>query len=377
MSAEAGSMTASALVDGMRSGERVVLPGQSPAGEYILSVLVKRTYRIVPGGVCTRTDIDRELLAGDVYWDHPMNSSVRYESDFWPFKVGTDVVLNGTAHAPGGAPATSCFVSLQVADRRKSIAVIGDRVARYAGGGVPVFTDPMPFTDMPLRYELAYGGIDVYSDLKIPYPYPRNPLGRGFVVSNAPKSVDNLALPNVEDPAAPLAPQDLCLGEYARWETRPLPAGLGWFPKIWQPRALLAGVLPRDRAVEQELRQAYAKLIPDAEQRAAYLKHGFRDMDFRFFNGASPGLAFPYLRGGEALVTENLSPQGRLAFQLPTDRPGIAIDIGEGVQEPEVALHTVMIHMDEGEVDLVWRGAIAYRGPEWLPELRKMDVLVT
>ena len=31
-----------------RGGERTLLPGQSPAGEYILSVLIKRTYRIVP-----------------------------------------------------------------------------------------------------------------------------------------------------------------------------------------------------------------------------------------------------------------------------------------------------------------------------------------
>ena len=69
-----------------------------------------------------------------------------------------------------------------------------------------------------------------------------------------------------------------------------MPAGFGWFPKVWRPRALLAGVMPRDRAVEQELRQAYAQAACPAEQREAYLKNGFRDMDFRFFNGASPGL---------------------------------------------------------------------------------------
>ena len=74
-----------------------------------------------------------------------------------------------------------------------------------------------------------------------------------------------------------------------------MPAGFGWFPKVWRPRALLAGVLPRDRAVEQELRQAYAQLVP-ADQREAYLKNGFRDMDFRFFNGASEGLALPFLQ---------------------------------------------------------------------------------
>jgi hypothetical protein len=356
-------------------GARIVLPGQSPEGEYILSVLVKRTYRIVPGSACTRGEADQALVSGDMFWDHPMNSSVRHESDLVPFKVATDVVFNGTAQAPGGAPASSCIVSLQVADRRREILVVGDRTAHYAGGGAPTVTEPVPFTEMPLRYELAYGGTDVHSDIKIPYPYPRNPLGRGFVVANTPSSVDSLPLPNLEDPQAPLRGPDLCLGEYARWETRPLPAGLGWFPKLWWPRATLAGVMPRDRAVEQELRQAYARFVPK-EHREAYLTHGLRDMDFRFFNGASAGLALPYLHGGETILTENLHPAGRMAFQLPIDAPTIGLDIGFGVSEPPVVLHTVMIRMDEGDVDLVWRGAVPYPGPDWLPQMRRMDVLV-
>ncbi len=374
MSGTAVSMTVPVSSDAGRGGERTVLPGQSPAGEYILSVLVKRTYQIGPRGACTRAEADRQITTGEVYWDHPMNSSVRYETDFWPFKVGTDVVLNGAVYAPGGSPASSCTASLQVNDRRKTIAVIGDRVARYAQGGPPTVTDPVPFTQMELWYERAYGGTDVYSDLKCPYPYPRNPLGRGFVVANTAASINNLPLPNLEVPGAQVTAQSLCLGEYGAWETRPMPAGFGWLSKLWYPRALLAGVLPRDRAVEQELRQAYAKLIPDAKQREAYVTNGFRDMDFRFFNGASQGLALPYLQGGETILTENLSPEGRLSFQLPTDRPAIGLDIGEGVQQPDVVLHTVMIDMDERLVDLVWRGAVPYRGPDWLTEMKKFDV---
>ena len=44
------------LASGLVAGEKgapgltIVLPGQTPAGEYILSVLLKRTYDIVPGG---------------------------------------------------------------------------------------------------------------------------------------------------------------------------------------------------------------------------------------------------------------------------------------------------------------------------------------
>jgi hypothetical protein len=241
--------------------------------------------------------------------------------------------------------------------------------------GAPRFTEPTPFLDMELRYERAYGGIDVYSDKVATYPYPRNPMGCGFAVTNSERVVEQLALPNLEDPHAPLIPEQLCLGDYLRWEQQPFPAGLGWFPKTWLPRAQLAGIMPADRATEQELRQAYAKLVP-ADQRDAYVKHGLPDMDFRFFNGASSGLVFPYLQGGERIVTENLSPDGMVSFQLPGDMPQLGLDIGSGVQEPQVVLHTVMIRMEERQVDLVWRGAVPYPGPDWLPQMRKMEVCV-
>jgi hypothetical protein len=33
--------------------------------------------------------------------------------------------------------------------------------------------------------------------------------------------------------------------------------------------------------------------------------------------------------------------------------------------------------MEDAQVDLVWRGAVPYRGPDWLPDMRRMDVMVT
>ena len=357
-------------------GATLVLPGQTPEGQYILSVLLKRTYDIVPGAACSRAAMDRALIPGEVFWDDPMNSSVRFESDFIPFKLATDVVLNGNAYAPRAIPTTSCMVSLQVGDIRKRILVTGDRIARFVENGVPEFTEPAPFLNMDLRYERAYGGVDVYSHKVASYPYPRNPMGRGFVLTNSARCVDNLALPNLEEPDTPLAPEHLCLGDYNTWEQQPFPAGFGWFPKTWLPRAQFAGILPADRATEQELRQAYAALIPDAQQREAYLKHGLPDMDFRFFNGASRGLVFPFLTGGERVVAENLSPEGIISFRLPAGRPRLGLDIGSGVQEPQVVMHTVMIRMEDRQVDLVWFGAVPYPGPDWLPQMRKMEVSV-
>jgi hypothetical protein len=357
-----------------RRGGVVVLPGQTPGGEHVLSVLLKRTFDIVPGGICARAEEDVTIVPGDEFWDSPMNSSVKFETDFVPFKLATDVVINGTAHAPPGT--TSCVVAVSIAARTKSVLVTGDRIAKYVKRGLPLFTDPQPFERMELRYERAYGGIDVFSDKTTTYPYPRNPVGRGFAVANSPDRIENLPLPNLEDPAAPLWPQQLCIEAYDRWEQQPLPAGFGWLGKTWYPRAQLAGILPGDRATEQEMRQAYAKLVPE-DQREAYLKHGLPDMDFRFFNGASAGLAMPFLDGDETVTIQNLTPDGTQSFALPNDRPRLGLDIGNGVQEPEVVLQTVMLRMDERQADLVWRGAVPYPGRDWLPEMRKMDVFVT
>ena len=75
-------------------GASVVLPGQSPEGAHILSVLLKRSYHVANGRPCQPMDQNRALAAGDVFWVEPMSSAVRYESDFIPFKTATDVDLN-------------------------------------------------------------------------------------------------------------------------------------------------------------------------------------------------------------------------------------------------------------------------------------------
>jgi hypothetical protein len=205
------------------------------------------------------------------------------------------------------------------------------------------------------------------------YTYPRNPLGRGFVVKNVRAAVDGLPLPNIEDPEQRLTPEKLITGEYLRWEAQPMPQGLGWFPKTWYPRAPLAGVMPADRAFEQELRKHYEQVVPP-EQRDLYRQTQLPDMDFRFFNGASPGLVASFLAGDEEVKLDGLSPEGAIGFQLPGERPRIGLEIGFGLSELEVVLHTVMIRVEERRCDLVWRGCSTYPGPDWLPQMRKLTI---
>ncbi len=357
-----------------REIRKIVLPGQTPEGEHVLAVLLKQSYDIL-GDACVRAEQDDKLVPGDVHYGDPQGSSVRFESDFVPFKVATDVVFIAKAYSPGGKAVRSLIASVVVGNVRKDVLVVGDRVARYQEGAAPLFTEPQPFTEMQLLYERAYGGVDIYSDPKVQVVYARNPLGRGFAERNVPRAVDNLPLPNIEDPADPLTPERLCVGHFMYWERQPMPAGFGWVHKTWQPRASLAGVMPADRATEQELRKAYAQFVPP-EQKEMYEQTGLPDMDFRFFNGASSGLAVPYLAGDEVIAAANLTPDGRLLFHLPGERPGLVLDLGEGAQEAPVVLHTVMVQVEERRVDMVWRAAFPYRGPDWLPEMKKMEVIV-
>jgi hypothetical protein len=354
---------------------KVVLPGQTPDGQHILSVLVKRSYKIIPGKQCARAESDRKLHAGDVYYQDPMNSSVRYESDFVPFKIATDVVLNGRAQAVKGEKIDQFTASLIIGQHRKDILVIGDRVCRYQAGRDPIFSEPEPFTAMEIRYERAYGGVDIWSDPKVPCIYPRNHLGRGYVIKNDKRPIDNLALPNLEDPRNRLIPAMLATRHFVAWERQPMPQSFGWVSKIWRPRSTLAGVMPADRQVEQELRKIYASIVPPA-QKELYEQTQLPDMDFRFFNGASDGLALPFLSGDEDVRLINLDPDGEMSFKLPGDRPGIGLDLGGGMEEPPSILHTVMIDVDQRQVDLVWRGAVPYPGPDWLPGMRKMEVAI-
>jgi hypothetical protein len=359
----------------VRKIQKVFLPGQSPEGAHIYSVLVKRTYDIRPGDRCVRAAEDRKLFPADVHFGDPMNSSVRFETDYVPFKLMTDVAFDGKAYAPGGAPAVQAACALSVAGRRKEILVIGDRICRYVDGGRIGATAPAPFESMELKAENAYGGVDIWSDTAVPQAYPRNPLGKGFVVKATPKTLSSLPLPNLEDPRDRISAERLCIQEMKHWARQPLPAGLGWQSKYCHPRMALLGVMPADEKLEAELREANAALLKGKE-RELYLANPLPRMDFRFFNGAAAGQSFPYLAGDEGVKLENLTPEGVLEFQLPGETLKVRVDMGLGPQEPHAVLHTVQIHGEARQVDLVWRACVPYPGPDWLPEMKNLELEV-
>jgi hypothetical protein len=356
----------------------VVVPGKTESRVPIFSVLLKRTYNINPGHALVRAELTKPFIQVDEYYDdgNPEESTVKYENELTPYKIATDLVCIGKAYTPGGKPAAQIDVSLEVGQHKKIIRVTGDRHCIYRENRVPHFTEPGQFTEMEIRYERSYGGIWMRNDPTRLFPYPRNPMGSGFAIDNVREEVNGLRLPNLEDATDLLTPERVTVGERERWNRQPLPQGFGWFQKTWYPRCSFVGSVPGFVDPDEVMREEVLGLVP---KRQIALARQFKlpSFDVRFNNGASLGLALPYLRGDEPIVLTNLTQEGQLRFTLPGDALRIMLDIGLGENELEVVLETVCIRAEDRQVDLIWRGAHQYPGVEWLPEMKRMVARVS
>jgi hypothetical protein len=356
---------------------QALLNGKDDAGRPIFAVLVKRSYDIRQGQRVARAGKTRPFVQTDEYYDDgdPEWASVKFETDFAAYKLATDVVVIGQAFAPTGKPVQQMDVAIEVAGRRKTLRVTGDRHCFYRSNAVPGFTEPVPFTAMPIQYERAYGGKDLKSNPEVPFYYPRNDLGAGVVMKNVKETVEGLRLPNIEDPADLLSPDRVIIGTPERWSGQPLPAGLGWFQRTWYPRCSFVGAIPAYVGIDTVLPEEKLGLVPKNQ---IVLSRQFKlpSFDVRFNNGASFGLALPNLAGDETIRLENLTPDGLLVFQLPGENLRMTLDIGLGERLLAPVLQTVCIRLEEMQVDLIWRGTHEYPGFDWLPEMKKMSITI-
>src|SRR4029077_2092685 len=107
------------------------------------------------------------------------------------------------------------------------------------------------------------------------------------------------------------------------------PQGLGWFQRTWYPRCSFVGSVPGFVDPDEVMREETLGLVPRGKIALAR-RFKLPSFDVRFNNGASPGLALPYLKGGELVRLRNLTPDAALDFNLPSDVPRIVLAIGLG-----------------------------------------------
>jgi len=285
-------------------------------GAEVWIVVVKGTFRIRENGRVELADEQEPVHLVPVHFGDPTASSLRYEADMVLTKPSTDILLHGTAYAPGGRPVPELDVSMAVGPVRKTLRVVGDRVWEEKLLG-PRLSEPVPFRQMPLLYERAYGG----RHGEPPQYEPRNPVGRGFVTDK--KALVGTVAPNIEYPGDPKRP-----------------AGFGPLAPAWLPRRSLAGTYD---ATWEEKRKP---LVPD-------------DFNDRYFQAAPEDQQTPtYLVGGEEVELRNLTPAGRFSFLLPKAALGFMTRFGRARHYHRGTLHTVLIEPDLGRMMMTWQTAL-------------------
>lgn len=296
----------------------------------VLCVAVKGTFTLpVDGDVVRLADEQAPLLYGDEYWGDPSDSSIRYPADLIPGKAATDVLLTGTARSPTVTPVQRLEASVRVGPVFKRVVVSGDRYwqKRSLGGGF-VISEPTYFTEMPLVYERAFGGVDRTSENESEHEWDaRNPVGVGFRVNR--DAVDGTPVPNIEDPASPMT----------SWRDRPPVAGFGAIGVAWEPRSIFAGTY------DDAWLNTRAPLLP-------------ADVQPQFFSAAPAGLmADGFLESGESVELVNVSETSRLSFRLPAIDVLLTPHIGRSAKTHRAHLWTVLFVPDEHRFCMVWGGA--------------------
>ena len=360
-----------------------VLVSGAPGGRPLVGLVLKRTYRIGSrGGWEPVADDEQEVVVEEELeyeTAEPPFVSPIFHGDDTLFRPRTDVVVQGSAWAPG-APLPRLTVRFRMEGLKRDIVVSGDRrVERCPGGGLR-FTDPEPFESIPLRYDRAYGGVDfrawllsrtrLEADLQRAVPgvplastspchYPRNPSGVGFLIDAAPYDPADLLVPNLEFEHDPVTPDRLAVGGPERWPEGPLPAGMDWQGCDWFPRQAFLGLhhLPPDypgRLAERELGWVPADLLQTGS-----ILHGHRPRP-EYGQAASPGmtaaLALDVIRRGIPVKLVHLHPERpELAMELPREWPAARLGLaGPAMTDLTPSLSAVVIRPADLEVVMVW-----------------------
>jgi uncharacterized protein YjbI with pentapeptide repeats len=199
-----------------------------------------------------------------------------------------EALVYGSCHTPRGLPLPAAMVRVRLAlagappDAQalvdKQLAVFGDRYwagtasrdREAAMPGSSQATEPVPFTEMPLGWDRAFGGPS----------YAKNPLGRGIERTETSDGIFRVPLPNVELPSKLVTSSS----------QRPEPAGFGPLEVSWPQRQCLAGSYG-GRWLEEDF-PGYA-----------------RDTDPAFFSTTPADQRVDgFFRGDEEYILENVHP---------------------------------------------------------------------
>jgi len=314
-------------------------------------VIVCASFVLAPGRLEAAPEHRGPVLA-DALWDapRPMLASLRQATDLVLAKPGADVFVTGSARARDWTPCREWLATLALGPGdapllKKTLRLTGPRHwLWHEDPAQRALGEPEPAQEVPLRYELAFGGW-WFDEGDAPDALPRvheaNPGGSGRFGSACrdrhPAARYERGQP-VPGPQIELADAPIRHGNQALE-----PAGFAPIARHWQPRLALAGTY--DDAWRE--RHAQMPFMDYAE-----------DFDLRFFQYAPADqvVAQP-LAGDERLrMAGFFASADAIEMQLPGIRIEALCRTGDGAQtQAFMALDTVHLSLDEMLVHLTWR----------------------
>jgi hypothetical protein len=323
-------------------------------------VIVKATFAFAGDGRLVSAEEQAPMVFTDLCHGAVNETSLWHPSDLVPYKPGGEVLVNAVARAPEGKPAPSWLCGLRVEGGghriEKTLRVTGERSWRPGWGRKldadeaadwrkhrALFEgwhldDPEPALEVPLRWELAYGGLlprGVDGDgAPVVEANEHNPLGVGWIDREATDHTRPVPAPRIEDPGKRLSDPYEVLS----------PQGFGPIPPAWLPRRPLGGTY-------------------DRRWKETVWPNWPADYDFAYHQSAPPDLRRPgFFTGRERISLVNLLPGGgERQFALP----GIAVEArfvrpDRSGEARRLSLDTIFVdiaaeHREDRHVLLVWR----------------------
>lgn len=304
-------------------------------GRTFFDCLVLKVSYTLASGLLREADVHAAPVLSDRYRAAPAaRSSIAALGDLHLAKPRMDVLVAGTAVTYRRRPERRwrCGLSVSTGSMRAAhhLVATGPRSweRRLTGW---VLEEPAPTSEVPIRYELAYGGASATA------PYAANPCGLGVVPEERSSARDPLQAPQWEHSEDPIV----------HLQSRHAVAGFGPVARFCEPRVGLAGTYTKEwraRLAGDALRG----LVPDYAP----------DFDPRFFCSApSPMQLAWFLTGDEVFTLQGLlEDAAETSFSIPRLKLRLeslwptALDLSAQLRGD-----TIWIDVDARRVDVTYR----------------------
>lgn len=323
-----------------------LLKNISPRRARMMACIIARSlYDIAPDGSVVLSK-EQDWPVGPSPGETPLGP----RSGDKPFYMGgIDVLLGGRVYQPNRRVEGRLDVEIEIGRMfRRRLALFGDRRWIRSKEGLLVPSVPEVFGSMRLSDTLTFGGAALAPNGEQAQDGP-NPRGRGYYLNE--KAAEGQLLPNIEDPNQLMN----------RFDDRPIPPGIGYYPETGSLRPMaaldhpgLSGILgkPSDSANPKVNIPANMTIGPD-------------HLTPMMFNQAHPNMVIPAEKSpksGDIVRFSHARKDGSdLVFALPSRGFHLHVQLENREKIVPLVLDQIGIMAGDARLLLSYRVVIEYR----------------